>query len=79
MTKEEILKKADTVLNKIRPHLAVDGGNIEVVDYTIDKKLLVKLLGNCSSCSMSNMTLKGGVQEIIHHEIPEITSVEAIE
>ncbi len=78
MTKEEILEKADRVLNKIRPHLFVDGGDIEVVDFTADHTLLVRLHGNCSSCSMSNMTLRAGVQEIIYHEIPEVKAVEAV-
>ena len=76
--KTEYLQKIDHVLNEIRPHLAVDGGNIEVVDVTDEKKVLVKWLGNCQACSMSAMTMKAGVEMTINQKFPEVTSVEAV-
>jgi Fe-S cluster biogenesis protein NfuA len=78
MDMDGILKKADEVLNKIRPHLKVDGGDIEVVSISDDYILKVKMLGNCGKCDMSILTLKAGVEQVIQQEIPEIISVVAI-
>ena len=76
--KKLLLKKIDEALNDIRPHLAVDGGNIEVIDVTDEMKVLVKWLGNCQFCSMTPMTMSAGIEQTIKSKIPEIISVEAI-
>lgn len=76
--KADYIQKIDLALNEIRPHLAVDGGNIEVVDVTEDFKVLVKWLGNCQACSMSAMTMKAGIEHTIKQKFPEIISVEAV-
>jgi len=76
--KSEYIKLIDIALNDIRPHLAVDGGNIEVVDVTDEKKVLLKWLGNCQSCSMSAMTMKAGIEQTIKQKFPEILGVEAV-
>lgn len=76
--KKEIIEKIDLALNDVRPHLAVDGGNIEVVDVTDDWDVKVKWLGNCEFCSMSVMTMKAGVEQAIKSKVPEIRSVIAI-
>lgn len=78
MEKQEILSKIDNVLNEIRPHLFVDGGNIEVIDLTDDMKVKVKWLGNCQGCSMSEMTLKAGIEQTLKAKMPEIVGVEAV-
>ena len=64
--------RVEAVLDKIRPHLQADGGNVELVgiEGTIVK---VRLKGACGSCPMSQMTLKMGVERAIKAEIPEIT------
>ncbi len=76
--KNDLIQKVDTALNDIRPHLAVDGGNIEVVDITDDMRVQIKWLGNCQSCSMSAMTMRAGVEQTLKGKVPEIMAVEAI-
>ena len=76
--KENLLKKIDIALEDIRPHLAVDGGNIEVLEVTDDYQLLIKWLGTCEFCSMSAMTMKAGVEQAIKSKVPEIKGIEAI-
>ena len=74
MKKEELLKAMDLQLDKIRPYLKVDGGNVELVDI-IDNYAHVQLTGNCSSCSMSSMTLKIGIEKELKSHFPEIKGV----
>ncbi len=76
--KEELIGQVDIALDDIRPHLAVDGGNIEVVDVTDDFQVKIKWLGNCENCSMSAMTMRAGVEETLRSKFPEITGVVAI-
>ncbi len=78
MDKKEILAKIDLALNDIRPHLFVDGGNIEVVDITDDMRVQLKWLGNCEGCSMSAMTMKAGIEQTLKAKMPEIMGVEAM-
>lgn len=78
MSKAEILSKIDSALDDVRPHLKVDGGNVEVVDYTEDKVVVIKWLGTCQSCNMSTMTMKAGLEQAIRSKMPEITGVRAI-
>lgn len=76
--KEVLLARIDEALNDVRPHLAVDGGNVEVVDLTDDHVVIIKWLGNCESCFMSAMTMRAGIEETLKNKIPEVTGVEAI-
>ncbi len=76
--KDNLLKKIDIALDDIRPHLAVDGGNIEVLEVTDDYQVLIKWLGTCEFCSMSAMTMKAGVEQAIKSKVPEIKGIEAI-
>ena len=76
--KEQLIKEVDTALDEIRPHLAVDGGNIEVVDITDDMTVLIKWLGNCEGCNMTAMTMKAGIQETLRNKLPQIKNVVAI-
>ncbi|MFC4873578.1 NifU family protein [Negadavirga shengliensis] len=68
----------ETALDAIRPYLEADGGNVKVVELSDDMVLKLELTGTCSSCPMSTMTLKAGVEEAIKKAIPEITKVEAV-
>ena len=61
-----------------RPHLAVDGGNIELVEVTDDLTVKIRWLGNCAFCSMSEMTMKAGVEQAIKSRLPEIKNVIAV-
>lgn len=76
--KEQLLKKVDKALDTVRPHLAVDGGNIELIDITESMDVHVKWLGNCSGCSMTAMTMKAGIETAIKGVLPEINNVVAI-
>ncbi len=76
--KEVLIKRVDKALDDIRPHLAVDGGNIEIVDITDEMVLQINWLGNCSSCSMSAMTMRAGIEQTLQGKVPEIKGVEAL-
>jgi Fe-S cluster biogenesis protein NfuA len=78
MNKEQLIFDIDLALNEIRPHLAVDGGNIEVVNVTDEMMVQIKWLGNCQSCNISTMTLKMGVEQTIKAKLPQIVGVEAV-
>ena len=69
--------RVEEVLNKIRPALMRDGGNVELVDVN-DGTVKVKLTGACAGCPMSTMTLKMGIEQILKKEIPEIKEVVAV-
>lgn len=75
---QALANKVDAALDEIRPHLKVDGGNIEIVEITDDMTVRVKWLGNCEFCSMSTMTMKAGVEQAIKSKVPEVRSIEAI-
>jgi Fe-S cluster biogenesis protein NfuA len=66
--------KVEAVLDKIRPGLVADGGNVELVNVD-DGVVTVKLVGACAGCPMSSMTLKNGIEQILRREIPEIKEV----
>ena len=72
------MKKINVALESIRPYLEADGGNVRVVKIDEEKNVFLELLGNCSSCPMSTMTLKAGVEEAIKREVPEVNSVHAV-
>lgn len=71
-------EKVEVVLDKVRPMLQRDGGDVELVDVQDDGTVKVKLTGACSGCPMSTMTLKNAIEETIKKEIPEIKSVEQV-
>jgi Fe-S cluster biogenesis protein NfuA len=75
---KQYAEKIEKVLDTIRPYMETDGGNVKYLGITSDYILKLELLGNCSSCKMSTMTLKAGVEESIRKEFPEIKTVEAI-
>ena len=78
LERETLIQRVDTALDSVRPHLKVDGGNVEVVDVTDDLMVKVKWLGNCQSCSMSVMTMKAGLEMALRSQMPEINGVMAI-
>lgn len=76
--KKDFLERIDTALDSIRPHLAADGGNIEVVDLTEEMIVHIKWMGNCEGCSMSSMTMRAGIEETLKAKIPEVKGVLAL-
>ena len=73
-----MIEKIEKALEKIRPFLLEDGGNVKVLEVTDDLVVKLELLGACGTCPMSPMTMKAGVEEVIRREIPEIKGVEAV-
>ena len=73
-----LLERVEKALDNIRPYLETDGGNVKVVEITAQNVVKLELLGSCSSCPMSMMTFKAGVEEAIRKAVPEITSIEAV-
>ncbi len=71
-------EKVQAVLNKIRPMLQADGGDVELVDVE-DGVVRVRLQGACAGCPMSQMTLRNGIEKILKQEIPEVKRVEPAE
>jgi Fe-S cluster biogenesis protein NfuA len=65
-------------LNKIRPMLQADGGDVELVEVGEDGLVKVRLQGACAGCPMSQMTIKNGVEKILKEQVPEVSSVEAV-
>lgn len=65
-------------IDAIRPALQMDGGDIELVGVNDEGVVQVKLTGACDSCSISWLTLKGGVERILKDRVPGVTAVEAV-
>ncbi|MBW1988882.1 MAG: NifU family protein [Deltaproteobacteria bacterium] len=65
-------------IDKIRPTLQADGGDVELVDVQ-DGTVKVRLTGACKGCPMSQLTLKNGIERFLKKEIPEVKSVESVE
>jgi len=71
--------KVEGALNKVRPSLQADGGDVMLVDVDDNGVVKVKLQGACAGCPMSQMTLKQGIEKILKQNIPEISRVEAVQ
>lgn len=71
--------KVQEALNKIRPALNRDGGDVELVDVSDDGVVKVRLKGACGGCPMSQMTLKMGIEKVVKQAVPEIKSVESVQ
>ncbi len=70
-------EKVEAALEKIRPALQADGGDVELVEVN-DGIVSVRLTGACGSCPMSTMTLKMGVERAIRQAVPEIKKLVAV-
>lgn len=78
LEKSALLAEVESALNDIRPHLEVDGGNVEIVDITDEGVVQIKWLGNCESCNMSLFTMKAGIEQAIKNKVPQITGIVAL-
>ena len=76
--KQRMIDRVEEALNTVRPHLNVDGGDVELVEITEDLRVRIRWLGMCENCAMSTMTLRAGISEAIRNKIPEIAGVEAV-
>ncbi|MFT6055396.1 MAG: Fe-S cluster biogenesis protein NfuA [Roseivirga sp.] len=73
-----MIDKVEAALDKIRPFLKADGGDVRVLEITEDMVVRLELVGACETCPMSHMTMKAGIEEAIKRDIPEIKSVVAV-
>jgi Fe-S cluster biogenesis protein NfuA len=71
-------EKVEDVLNRIKPSLQADGGDVELIEVGEDGVIKVRLMGACGGCPMSQMTLKMGIEKILKKEIPEVVEVIAV-
>jgi Fe-S cluster biogenesis protein NfuA len=71
-------EKVQEALNKVRPTLQKDGGDVVLIDVTNEGVVKVQLTGACRGCPMSQVTLKEGIEKFLKSEVPEITAVEAV-
>ncbi len=75
MSLKEQVEKA---LEKVRPSLRADGGDVELIEVTEDGIVKVRLQGACRGCPMSQMTLKLGIERTLKHEVPEVKEVQSV-
>ena len=75
---DEMKEEVESVLETLRPQLMQDGGNVELVDIE-DGVVKVRLVGACSSCSSSVMTLKMGIERALKKAIPMVRCLESVE
>ncbi|MGD9819500.1 MAG: NifU family protein [Desulfomonilaceae bacterium] len=71
-------EQVESTLQKVRPSLQADGGDVQLVDVEQDGTVKVKLTGACRGCPMSQMTLKMGIEKILKQNIPEVKVVESV-
>lgn len=72
-----MIEKVKAAIDKIRPMLKADGGDVELVEVK-DGIVKVRLQGACAGCPMSQMTLKNGIEKIVKEAVPEVISVESV-
>ncbi len=71
-------EEVEAVLDEIRPALRFDGGDVELVDIQEDGTILVRMVGACSGCGMSVLTLKAGIERALKNRFPQIREVKDV-
>jgi Fe-S cluster biogenesis protein NfuA len=71
-------QKVQDALNKVRPSLQADGGDVQLIDVDDNGVVKVKLMGHCAGCPMSQMTLKMGIEKMLKKDVPEVLKVESV-
>jgi Fe-S cluster biogenesis protein NfuA len=74
----EIVQKIEEALNSIRPFLKADGGDVELVSIDDDLNVSLRLMGSCSNCDISHLTMKAGIEESIRRVLPDLGMVTAV-
>lgn len=77
-TMDDLKERVEKALETIRPYLMSDGGDVRLVEIRTDMTVELQLLGSCETCSMSNMTMKAGIEEAIRRVAPEVRHVTAV-
>lgn len=78
MNNEDTISQVRILIEKLKPFLISDGGNLEFVKYE-DNVVYVRMMGACKDCDMMDITLKEGIEEIIINEIPEVKEVRNVD
>ncbi len=76
---KELIAKVEEAINRIRPYINRDGGEIELVEITNDGIVKVKLHGACVGCSLADQTLYEGLEKLLIEYVPGIIGVEQVE
>ncbi|MFC2086600.1 NifU family protein [Bacteroidota bacterium] len=71
----ELIQKVKQSLDRVRPYLQADGGDLEFIELTDDLYVKIKLTGTCTNCPFSAQTLKAGVEMTLKNDIPEVRGV----
>ncbi len=71
---EDVLERIELTINKIRPYIQRDGGDVELVDFK-DGVVTVRMLGACAGCLSINDTITDGIEAILLDEVPEVKKV----
>jgi Fe-S cluster biogenesis protein NfuA len=71
-------EKIEDALEKVRPALQADGGDVQFIDVDDEGVVTVKLTGACGGCPMSQMTLKMGIEKVLKQSVPEVNRVESV-
>ena len=74
---DDVLERIEKTINKIRPYIQQDGGDVELVDFQ-DGVVTVRMLGACAGCMAIDTTLNDGIQAILIDEVPEVKKVQMI-
>jgi Fe-S cluster biogenesis protein NfuA len=75
----ELNDKIQIALNGMRPFLQADGGDVELVEVTDDMEVRLRLKGSCSSCDISHITMKAGIENGIKNAVPQVLRVVAVD
>lgn len=73
-----VKEQVQEVLNKLRPFLLRDGGDVQLIDVDENGVVQLRLMGACGNCPSSAITLKAGIERALTSEIPEITEIEQV-
>lgn len=76
--KHELWDRVEAALVMIRPNLAADGGNVELINITEDNVVEVEMQGACKGCPMAQMTLSMGIGRVLRQEVPEVSDLRAV-
>src|SRR5699024_3623282 len=74
----QMQEQVEDVLNKLRPYLLRDGGDVELIDVDDDGVVLLRLMGACGNCPSSAITLKAGIERALTSEVPGVTEIEQV-
>jgi Fe-S cluster biogenesis protein NfuA len=78
LERQDLMDRIQHTLNKIRPYIQADGGDVQLIDYK-DGIVTVSMLGACAGCMAIDATLTDGIQAILIDEVPEVHKVQMLE